>query len=234
MEEVDKSAAQGPVAEAAGGQVGIFVKAPVPGRVKTRLCPPLTAQEAADFYRTALEETVTRLVAGPWEVTLFFDGPEQWLAARFPELPRSPQGSGNLGMRMERALRRLLANGGPAVLVGSDSPDLPLARVAAVLEALQRADAAAAPAADGGYVVIGLRRPLPGLFRGIPWSSPRVLAASRERARCLDLEWQEVAGWEDVDDWPALLRLLKRSPGSASAGHVRFRLKHRLPAGFRG
>lgn len=214
----------------AAGRVGIFVKQPLPGRAKTRLCPPLTPVEAAAFYAVAQEETIARLIAGPWTVTLVYSGADDYFRDRFPQLPLLPQGEGDLGVRLQRAAAALLAAHGPVVLVGSDAPDLPLGLVGDAIRALSEVDAVAAPAADGGYVLIGLRQLLPPLFADIPWSTAEVLACTRRRAAEAGLSWRELTPWEDVDDFPALLGLLKRSPSSASAAFVRRRLSHHLPA----
>jgi rSAM/selenodomain-associated transferase 1 len=228
VEMVDKSSFDAVLPDLTTGGIGIFVKEPVPGQVKTRLCPPLTAEEAADFYRVALEETVDRLAVLPFSLTLFFAGNEAYFRNRFPRLRRVSQGSGDLGLRMDRALARLLPTGQPALLVGSDSPDLPATRVTEAFAALAVADAVAVPAVDGGYVLIGERRHYPRLFLDIPWSTPEVLSCTRARAAELGLRWQELAPWEDVDDLPSLLRLLERSPASASARHARARLSSYL------
>jgi len=211
------------------GRVGIFVKEPRPGQVKTRLCPPLTAAEAAAFYRVAQEETITRLAAGPWEVTLVFTGDECYFRDRFPQLPRLAQGEGDLGQRLARAFSVLQRSAIPAVMIGSDSPDLPLSLVESAFAALAEVDAVVAPATDGGYVLIGGRRPMPQLFAGIPWSSAEVLACTRRRAVESGLAWRELTEWVDVDDYSSLLALLTRSPASASAAFVRSRLGHLLP-----
>ncbi len=214
------------------GRIGIFVKAPLPGKVKTRLCPPLSAEEAAAFYAVSLAETVDRLARGSYAVTLLVDGDEEWFTGKFPRQPQLSQGEGNLGVRMERALCTLLSGGGPVLLVGSDSPDLPLALLDEAFAALAAADAVAAPARDGGYVLIGLRRPVEGLFQDIPWSTAEVLAVSRERARVLGIGWREVGPWEDVDDLASLRRLVARSPDSASARFASRELaRHLGPAG---
>jgi rSAM/selenodomain-associated transferase 1 len=228
VERVDKSAGDINLPVGVPGRVGVFVKEPRPGAVKTRLSPPLSKTEAAAFYRAALEETVERLMTGPWQTWLFYAGEEDFFARSFPDLPRHPQRGDDLGKRMAGALELLQADGGPALLVGSDSPDLPLSLVAEALRMLQTADAVAAPAADGGYVLVGARKPAPQLFADIPWSTPEVLAASRRRAAQLGLDWRELPGWEDVDDWDALCRLLERSPWCATAGHVRRDLAHRI------
>lgn len=226
----------GPVPESPGAgraRVGIFLKQPRPGAVKTRLCPPLSATEAAAFYTVAQQETVTRLAAGPWQVTLVYAGQEAYFRERYPQLPLLPQGEGDLGRRLARAEAALHAEGGPVVLVGSDAPDLPLTLLSQALALLADADAVAAPAADGGYVLLATAKPRPQLFRDIPWSGAAVLAVTRRRAATAGLAWRELAAWEDVDDFPSLLRLLERSPHSASAAFVRSRLSHHLPEPLR-
>lgn len=202
--------------------VGIFAKQPQPGTVKTRLCPPLTPAEAAELYRVSLEETVQRLAAGPFTPVLFYAGDEAYFRRSFPGLALCPQGEGDLGARMERALQALLQAGcRGALLVGSDSPDLPLALLESAFAALEQAEAVLAPANDGGYVLIGERRHHPGLFAGIAWSSDQVLDQTRQRAAAAGIRLQELPGWEDVDDLPSLRALLGRSPDSATARHAR-------------
>ncbi len=203
--------------------MGIFAKQPRPGAVKTRLCPPLSPAQAADLYRVSLEETVARLQTGPWTPVLCFAGEESWFRQAFPDLPLLPQGEGDLGERLQRALTTLLevADCRGAVLVGSDSPDLPQELLEQAFAALQRTEAVVAPAVDGGYVLIGLRRPHPELFAAIPWSSDQVLELTRQRAAAAGISLAEVPGWEDVDDLPSLQALLARSPGSATAGYAR-------------
>ena len=209
--------------------LGIFAKEPVPGRVKTRLCPPLSATEAAEVYRVCLEETVGAMIRGPFTLVLFHAGREQYFRGAFPGLPLFPQAEGDLGRRMEQALKTLLEHGHTsAVLIGSDSPDLPLARVEEAIAVLARADCVTVPAGDGGYVLVGEHRHHPELFRDIPWSTPRVLDATRRRAAELNIDYRELASWEDVDDLVSLKRLLQRSPRSATAKFTLARLAHCL------
>jgi uncharacterized protein len=209
--------------------LGIFAKQPRPGAVKTRLCPPLTAAEAAELYRVSLEETVARLSAGPFSPVLFYTGDSDYFRASFPGLPLCPQGEGDLGARMARALQLLLHAGcRSAVLIGSDSPDLPLELIESAFSALEQVEAVAAPAGDGGYVLIGERRHYPELFCHLPWSSDQLLAQTRARALQAAIPWRELESWEDVDDLPSLRALLRRSPDSATARFARQRLGHLL------
>jgi len=201
--------------------LGIFAKEPVAGRVKTRLCPPLSAAEAAALYRSCLEETVATMGGAGFDLVLFFDGDADYFRRAFPGVRLIPQGEGDLGARMERALRSLLASGcGAAALIGSDTPDLPVALVEEAFVALRQADVVVAPARDGGYVLVGERRHVPEIFHDIPWSTAGVLAATRQRAAELDVDFREIDGWEDLDNIPSLRRLLVRSPGSTAARHA--------------
>ena len=197
--------------------LGIFAKEPVAGRVKTRLCPPFSPAQATRLYRAFLQETVTAMQAAPFDLVLFYCGDGSFFRSAFPGLTLVPQGDGPLGVRMSRALGHLLAEGGPAALIGSDIPDLPPSLVHEAFRALRRADFVTTPSADGGYVLVGERCHRPQMFEDIPWSSEKVLAATRRRAAEQGLAYAETGGWEDVDDLPSLMRLMARSPDSATA-----------------
>jgi rSAM/selenodomain-associated transferase 1 len=202
----------------ATGALGIFAKEPLPGRVKTRLCPPLTAEDAARLYRISLEETVATMAGAHAELTLFYEGDAAFFREHFPSLPLVAQGEGDLGARLERALNHLFAGGArAAALIGSDSPDLPPALVAAALAALRDNDLAVIPAADGGYVLIGARACQPEIFRNIPWSTAQVWPLTRQKAARLGLRVRVVGCWDDLDDLAALQRLIRRSPASLTA-----------------
>ncbi len=209
--------------------LGIFAKEPVAGQVKTRLCPPLKAEQATELYRVMLKETVTRMRQGAFDLVLFYSGHEDYFRSTFPGLRLCPQAEGDLGQRLEQALGWLLKQGAAAAaLIGSDSPDFCCTRVEEAFAALTKADCVTAGAADGGYVLIGERRHHPELFCGIPWSTPQVLAATRNRANELAISYREMAPWEDVDDLASLKRLVQRSPHSATAQFALTRLSHCL------
>lgn len=215
-----------------GAVLGIFAKQPRAGRVKTRLIPPLTPSEASTLYRVALTESVAAFAGAPATLVLCGAGRRNWFARVFPEVAYLPQGRGDLGARLVRTTAALFAaGGGPVAVVGSDSPDLPPALIAAALNALDAADVAAIPCRDGGYALLALRRPAPELFTAMPWSTAAVLAATRARAAALGLGFATVGGWDDLDDFPALLRLLARSPECATARHVRAHLGRVLCSG---
>lgn len=202
----------------------IFAKQPVAGRVKTRLCPPLTPEQACDLYRVCLQETMDRVALTSLQPVLCYAGQADWFADRFPGVPALAQSTGDLGDRLAQASQALFAAGaGPVLLIGSDSPDLPPELVAQALTALRDVALVTIPARDGGYVLIGLQADCPDIFAEIPWSSPQVLAATRQRALALRRSYREVGHWEDLDDLESLQRLLQRSPASPTA---RFAAQH--------
>ena len=153
--------------------VAVFARAPQPGRAKTRLVPVLGPQGAADFQAALLTDTIHKVetlskIAARW---LFRTG------GAFParHLPRGwnivRQQGRDLGERLERAFRRLLAAHSAAVVIGTDSPLLPARVVREALSELRACDAVLGPCPDGGFYLIGLRCLPRGLFRGVRWSS---------------------------------------------------------------
>ncbi len=161
--------------------VVVFVKAPVLGRVKTRLGTAIGAAAARDFYRRQTAALLRRLKDdGRWQLVLAVSPDRVRNAPFWPQgLPRIAQGRGDIGARMARALAALPP--GPAVLIGSDIPAIEASMIAGAFRALGRADAVFGPAADGGYWLVGLKaraRRLP-LFRNVRWSGPHALADTR-------------------------------------------------------
>jgi rSAM/selenodomain-associated transferase 1 len=204
-----------------GPVLGLFAKQPRAGQVKTRLVPPLTPKEARELYRVALQESVSAFAGAPAALVLCCSGRRRWFSRAFPGVPLCPQGRGDLGIRLTRVTTALFAAGAtPVAVAGSDSPDLPPALIEAAFAALDSAEVAAIPSRDGGYALLALRRPVPELFTAIPWSTAGVLACTRDRATALGLRFKTVGGWDDLDDLPALQRLLQRSPGCATARHA--------------
>lgn len=202
--------------------LGIFAKTPVAGKVKTRLSPPLSPAQAAEFYRLSLDETLSRVCQGPWQTVLFYSDDADYFRRHYPGLPCHPQRGVDLGARMERALAQLLAGGHEAaMLIGSDSPDLPLALLEEGYRALASHEVVVAPSRDGGYVLIGESRHHPSLFHDIPWSSDAVLGATRAVIARLGIHARELPAWEDVDDAASLERLIRRSPASRCAEWAR-------------
>jgi len=192
----------------------LFAKRPRPGRVKTRLIPPLDERGAVALHRAFIGDQLEFLTAHAEgaEVELWLDGP--WSAADLEALPLdgvtiSRQCDGDLGQRMLDALRRGRGeHADPTLIVGGDCPTLPARRLAAAFAALEGgADTVVDPATDGGYVLIGMRHPRPELFVDVPWGGPTVLATTRARAAEAGLHLVELDGWYDVDVADDLERL---------------------------
>ena len=183
----------------------VFARAPEPGRVKTRLVPLLGEAGAARLQARLVEKTLqTAASSGLTDVTLcctpsvkhaFFRKMQEKFQVRL----RS-QGRGDLGERLYRAFARALRHHRQAIVIGSDCPALRAADLRTAAREL-RAGAAAvlAPAEDGGYALIGLRRVHPRLFAGIEWGSARVMAQSRQRLARLGWHWHELRTLWDVD-----------------------------------
>lgn len=228
VDNVDKPYFLGPF-QNPGPVLAVFAKQPVAGQVKTRLCPPLSTQEAARLCQVALAETVQRLWDCPLRMVLMYAGEHDWFKRAFPEVLLVPQVAGDLGQRLQHASSQLFAAGGsPILFIGSDSPDLPVSLIMAALAGLRAVDVVSVPCVDGGYALIGLNRPCPDLFADIPWSTGQVLEATREQVRHAGLTYRELSEWDDLDDLAALQRLVKRSPDTGTARYVHGHLSQYL------
>lgn len=156
----------------------IFVKEPLPGRVKTRLGAGIGMVAAAQWFRRQSLSLVRRLSRNRlWRTVLAVSPDRAGMASRFwpAHLPRWPQRNGDLGARMSRALRE---NGpGPVVIVGADIPGIEPHHIAAAFDALGRHDAVLGPAPDGGYWLVGMRgaRVPSGFMEGVRWSHAKTL-----------------------------------------------------------
>ncbi|MEI2646413.1 MAG: TIGR04282 family arsenosugar biosynthesis glycosyltransferase [Candidatus Competibacter sp.] len=194
----------------------VFAKAPVPGRVKTRLARPLGTRGAARLYQSLLRRTLGLACAArlcPVELWCAPDSRHGFFSAcrRDYGVRLRRQCAGDLGRRMNHAFNRTLRENKRAVLIGGDCASVGIAELRTAFDRLATGwDVVLGPAQDGGYVLVGLRRPCPGMFRGIPWSAPTVLEATRRRLKRSALGWIELpSGW-DVDT-PADLKRLRRS-----------------------
>ena len=192
-------------------RIVIFAKAPVPGRVKTRLIPALGAEAAAELAADMLRRTAAEaLASGVGAVELCADpdpGDPAWIRRIPIGLSVTAQGEGELGERLARAAQRLIEGGERVLLIGGDCPELDRDRLAAAAGALERHDAVIHPALDGGYALLGLRRFDRSLFDDIAWSTDRVAAETIERIKALG--WALLVGetLRDVDE-PEDLRAL--------------------------
>lgn len=197
------------------GGLLVFAKAPVPGRVKTRLAGKLGQRGAARLYQAMVGKTlITARQANLCPIQLWCapDTRHGFFAAcrRDHGVELQVQQGDDLGRRMDRALRHALAECPYAVLIGGDCLSLQTDDLRSAFAALAAGqDAVLGPAEDGGYVLIGLRRPQPALFRNIQWGGSGVLAATRRRLRRTGLSWIELPPRWDIDR-PVDLQRLRR------------------------
>jgi hypothetical protein len=222
-----------------GGAValGIMGKAPIAGASKTRLCPPLDPAEAARLSACFIADVASAIdlaagggaagtgrapaTTGDRGVVVFTpdDGGPAFDDLVPPGFARLAQRGRDLGERLLHATEDLLGDGFAGVcLINSDSPTLPPALLALTAAALRRPGdrLVLGPAIDGGYYLIGLKRPHARLFDGIAWSTNQVLAQTLARAAAARLPVMLLAPWYDVDDLGSLHLLLHDLFGGGS------------------
>ncbi|MGH7895147.1 MAG: TIGR04282 family arsenosugar biosynthesis glycosyltransferase [Candidatus Binatia bacterium] len=216
----------------------VLAKYPTPGRVKTRLAAVVGRVAACQVYRAFILDLARRLEGRRFRVWWAFAP----AAAPFTSLVRTrrrfPQRGADLGARIHHALVRVARRAPAGVLaIGADTPHVSLRELGRAARALAGGtDVVLGPARDGGYYLVGVRRPLRALFAAIPWSTPRVLDETRRRCRALGLSVVELAPSFDVDDagdLQALARLVARRPAEfpATRGVLR-RLGLNAPGGL--
>jgi rSAM/selenodomain-associated transferase 1 len=195
----------------------VLAKQPVPGRVKTRLCPPCNPAEAAMLAAAALADTlVAALASGARRVVLAFDGrPGPWFP---PGVEVVGQGAGPLDRRLTTAWAA--ATSGPAVLIGMDTPQVTAADLDTALAALADHDAVLGLATDGGWWALGLRRPHPRAFVGVPMSRADTGARQHERLTALGLRTAPLPVRTDVDTWDDAVAVARVAPEGRFAAAV--------------
>ena len=180
----------------------VLAKAPVAGRVKTRLCPPFTPQQAALLAEAALRDTLAAVAGTPAVArTVVLDGrPGDWLPPSFTVLPQRGDG---LDERLAAAYADAWAHtAAPLLLVGMDTPQLTPALLSAAVDQLLSAgtDAVLGLAADGGWWALGLRRPDAAVLLGVPMSTDATGAAQQARLAVAGLSVASLPVLIDVDD----------------------------------
>lgn len=194
--------------------LAIMCKAPLSGASKTRLCPPLTPDEAARLSRAFIADVAAAIAAVPKEAgtkAIAVVTPADAQAAVAGLLPPGfavmAQRGRDLSARLIHATADLLAEGFAGVcLINADSPTLPVSLLERAAEALRRPGErlVIGPAIDGGYTLIGLKRPRPEMFRDMAWSTSAVLAQTLARAAALGPPVTLLPTWYDVDDAASL------------------------------
>jgi len=195
----------------------IVAKEPVPGKVKTRLFPKFSPAVSADLYRCFLHDRiqevstlneVDRAIAYTPE-----DARETFTTLALDGFELFAQKGKHLGERLNNIFLEKLSQGYKAVsIVDSDSPDLPKSLIKESFELLlsKRADIVFGPCYDGGYYLVGMRKPHPELFRNIPWSTANVLSVTLEKARKMGLNVKLLSTWNDLDTFEDLIEFYNR------------------------
>ena len=210
--------------------VVIVAKEPVAAQVKTRLCPQLSAAEAARIYTLFVQDMVeemsgisTASVESPHNcrsgVKLALAYTPSGARAAFESILPAPvmlfpQQGTDLGQRLAHIFARLCREGYDQInIINSDSPDLPSSLIskAMALHEESRTDLVLGPCCDGGYYLVGLKKPIPELFEDIPWSTDQVLAKTLDRARTLGLAVSLLEPWYDIDTYQDLRLFLSRN-----------------------
>ncbi|MDN3358605.1 TIGR04282 family arsenosugar biosynthesis glycosyltransferase [Actinomadura sp. DC4] len=189
----------------------VIAKEPVPGRVKTRLTPPYTPARAAEIAASALADTLDTVARTPARrrILALAGNPGPWLPPGFEVVPQQGDGLD------ERLANAFAAAGGPAVLIGMDTPQVTPAMLTDAARRLEDCDAVFGPAADGGFWLLGLRAPDPSLLLGVPMSRPDTGACQLRR-----LDGLRVATLEtlvDVDTAADAVRVAAQAPGTRFA-----------------
>ena len=192
----------------------VIAKAPVPGRVKTRLTPPCTPDQAAQLARSAIEDTLAAALAVECEIrrVVVLDGePGPWIPDGFEIVPQRGDGLA------ERLAAAFADAGAPAFLVGMDTPQVTPALLEAGLDAIGTVDAAFGAALDGGYWGIGLREADPRVFADVPMSEDNTGAVQRARLAILGLETAILPPLRDIDTIEDARAVAREAPGGRFA-----------------
>lgn len=206
--------------------VAIMTKAPFPRLAKTRLCPPLLPGEAADLARGFLLDTIDTVQAvrqvDPFIAYTPREEEALFRAVCPPRFGLIPQEEGDLGVRLACTAELLFSSGyGRVLLMGSDTPHLPARSLREGLDRLEEADITLGPCEDGGYYLVGMRRPVPEIFAGIPWSTADVLACTLARAKDEGYTVVLLATEYDIDRVEDLVRLEEDLAKGATGGRCR-------------
>ncbi|HVY15637.1 MAG TPA: DUF2064 domain-containing protein [Rhodopila sp.] len=222
----------GPAASCA---IGVMAKSPRPGHSKTRLCPPLRPEQAAQLSAAFLRDTTENIAAAALDAPIVGyaayapAGTEDALVPHLALGTRrvladgsrpAPQGVEGFGRCLLHAVQYLFATGyAAACVLSSDTPTLPTGILVAAATTLLAGDdrrVVMGACDDGGYYLLGMRVPYAGLFSDIAWSTGAVAATTRVRAAALGLDLVELPAWYDVDDDAALQRLAREDDGYAA------------------
>ena len=204
-------------------QVVVIAKEPLAGTVKTRLCPPLTSSEAAHVAAAALADTLAVVGASDCRarVVAFEGESDDWVPGGFIVVP---QRRGGFGERLAGAIEDAWERTGcPVLLIGMDTPQVCVSDLESAAAALLSpgVDAVLGPADDGGYWLIGVRRPEPGMFADVPMSTDHTASDQLRRLEALGLACRVIHRLRDVDTMSDAHAVAELVPSSSFAATLR-------------
>lgn len=191
--------------------LGIFMKAPVPGKCKTRLCPPLTHGEAALLYQALCKDVLTLAQKAAKEVRIIYDSSPDFTTPHWvtPNTRFFHQKGDDLGARLRNAFDQLFSTRhSRAIIIGSDLPHLAPTAIKNAFDLLNRNEAVFGPTMDGGYYLVGLSKPNPKIFDGIPWSTDQVMKITQQRLDEFKIPTGYLPVESDIDTERDLIRLM--------------------------
>ncbi|MEP6871694.1 MAG: TIGR04282 family arsenosugar biosynthesis glycosyltransferase [Anaerolineaceae bacterium] len=202
--------------------VVVLTKAPGVGRAKTRLAATLGDRATEQLALAFITDTLAMVASGTWDSVVALDPLDAMaeLRALAPGANFVPQAPGDLGSRIVRALGAATQSG-PALLIGSDTPDLPDSVLSDAFEALETHDAVLGPATDGGFYLLGLRAPIEDIFDGVEWSTDTVFERTAGNIAAAGQSCAVLQEWQDVDDAESLSCLATRLARVGSAPATR-------------
>lgn len=195
----------------------IIFRTPEYGKVKKRLASETGDERAFSIYKKMLLTTIEKVLPlDNVDIYGFYDGkfPED-IALSYKKIILIPQKGKDLGEKLYNAASYLYEKGyRKIILIGSDSPDLPLEYISEAFLRLNSFDVIIGPSEDGGYYLIGMKKPLSFLFQNIPWGSPRVLEGTISILKKHNIPFSLLPEWYDIDN----LETLKRYNKAIAAG----------------
>lgn len=191
----------------------VMAKRPSPGYTKTRLSPPLSIEQAARLYECFLQDTLAlmrRVTEADPAIAYIPAGDRLYFEALAPDFQLLVQVGANLGERLDSVSQGFLDLGYQrVVLINSDGPTLPINYLHSAFKTLLAdRDIVIGPSDDGGYYLIGMKKPIPRLLRSVQMSTPDVLADTLKLAAEVALDVHLLPSWYDVDDAETFQRLL--------------------------
>ena len=199
----------------------LFAKAPIAGKVKTRLQTHCTPQQCAEIAKILLEASVKKVSEcwpGDIYLSVWLDRDHDFiktLTAKY-EIGITEQCAGDLGDKMHHALETF---GYPAAVMGADAPHMKPKELDRAHQLLQQGRSTIGVSEDGGYYFIGLSNPASQIFKHMRWGNEQVLAETMLRAEQIDLELTPLEVLQDVDEWPDLIAAAAQLPPLAAYLH---------------